>query len=180
MSEHPAPFLAAWLSFYVMIGSSAAALTGLMFVVITLVTRSEMPARRDGLATFSTPTVFHFSAALLVSAILCAPWPSLGPPAALLALAGLCGALYVLRIAALTRRLTLYVPDAEDWAWYTVVPLVAFSATLGGAVALAWAPAQALYAIAASALLLIFIGIRNAWDVVTFLATQSPPAPPPP
>lgn len=179
MSEHAAPFLTAWLTFYVMIGSSAAALTGLMFVVITLITRAEVAARRDGLATFSTPTVFHFSFALLVSAILCVPWPSLGPPAALVALAGLYGVVYVLRIALLTRRLTLYVPDAEDWAWFAVLPLVAFSATLGGAVALPWAPAQALYAIAAGTLLLIFIGIRNAWDVVTFLAIQGPPTSPP-
>src|SRR5579863_940104 len=163
MLEHAVRFLAEWLSFYVMIGSSAAALTGLMFVVITLATGTEMAARRDGIATFSTPTVLHFSAALLVSAILCAPWRSLIPPAALVGLAGLYGAVYVLRIARLTRRLTRYVPDAEDWVWYTVLPLFAFSATLGGAIALAWTPVQALYAIAAGALLLIFIGIRNAW-----------------
>ncbi len=74
--------------------------------------------------------------------------------------------------------MTLYVPDAEDWVWYSVLPLLAACAMLGGAVALAWAPARALYAIAASALLLIFIGIRNAWDVVTFLAMQGN-APPP-
>jgi hypothetical protein len=179
MSEHAAPFLTAWLSFYVMIGSSAAALTGLMFVVITLVTRSEMPARRDGLATFSTPTVLHFCVALFVAAVLSAPWPSLVAPAVLIGLAGLCGVAYQLRVLRLARRMTLYVPDAEDWIWYSVLPMVAACAMLGGAVALAWAPGQALYAIAAGALLLIFIGIRNAWDVVTFLATQSPPAPPP-
>jgi len=29
---------------------------------------------------------------------------------------------------------------------------------------------QALFALAGGALLLIFIGIRNAWDIVTFIA----------
>jgi hypothetical protein len=172
MFEHAERFLAAWSTFYIMIGSAAAALTGLMFVVITLVTRSEMPARRDGVATFSTPTVMHFSIALLVAAILCAPWRSLIPPAALLGITGLYCILYILRIARLTRRLTGYVADAEDWAWYTLLPFLSFCAIFGGAIGLPRAPVQALYAVAAGALLLIFIGIRNAWDVVTFLAIQ--------
>ena len=177
MLEHAVRYLAPWSSFYVMLGSSAAALTGLMFVVITLTRGGDVPARRDGLATFSTPTLLHFSAALLFSAILCAPWRSLIAPAALVGIAGLYGIVYLLRVAAMTRRLTRYVPDAEDWVWYTVLPLVAFSAAFGGAIALEFAPALALYAIAAGVLLLIFIGIRNAWDVVTFLAIQGPPSP---
>ena len=150
-----------------------------MFVVITLITRSEMPARRDGLATFSTPTVLHFCVALFVSAVMCAPWPSLVAPGALIGLAGLCGVVYQLRVLWLARHITIYVPDTEDWIWYSVLPMLAACAMLGGTVALRWAPAQALYAIAAGALLLIFIGIRNAWDIVTFLATQGPPSPPP-
>jgi len=179
MSEHAAPFLGPWLTFYAMIGSSAAALTGLMFVVITLVTRAETPARRAGLDAFSTPTVLHFCVALFVSAVLCAPWPSLAAPAALIGIAGLCGFAYQLRVLWIVRHMTAYTPDTEDWIWYSVLPLVAACAMLGGAVALRWVPAQALYAIAASTLLLIFMGIRNAWDVVTFLAIQGPPAAPP-
>ncbi|MBV8498238.1 MAG: hypothetical protein JO003_03180 [Candidatus Eremiobacteraeota bacterium] len=157
-----------------MIGSSAAALTGLMFVVITLVTRAEMAARKDGLAIFNTPTVLHFSVALLVSAILCAPWRSLVPPAVIVGVAGLYCVAYVLRVAGLARRLTGYVADTEDWVWYAIIPMVAFCTMLGGAVALPFATTQALYAIAAASLLLVFIGIRNAWDVVTFLAIKGP------
>ncbi len=177
MLEYAVRLLAPWLSFYVMIGSSAAALTGLMFVVITLVTRAEMGARTDGVSTFSTPTVFHFCMALFVSAVLSAPWRSLIFPAALVGIAGLYGAVYIIRIAVRARRMTRYVPDTEDWVWYTVLPLLAFCAMLGGAGALAWAPGIALYGIAAGVLLLIFIGIRNAWDVVTFLAIHGLPPP---
>jgi hypothetical protein len=66
---------AAWESFYVIIGSSAAALTGLQFVVIVL--GAERKALGDGETTraFATPTVVHFCAVLLVAAILSAPWP---------------------------------------------------------------------------------------------------------
>lgn len=44
-----------------------------MFVVITLLTGKERPeGTEDGIATFNTPTVMHFAAALLVSAVLIA------------------------------------------------------------------------------------------------------------
>jgi len=67
-----------WESFYVIVGSSAGALIGLQFVVITLV--AERPALRsaEGGAAFSTPSVVHFAVVLLLSAILSAPWSSVG------------------------------------------------------------------------------------------------------
>ena len=161
-----------------MTGSAAGALTGLMFVVITLVTRVERPGTRDGTSTFSTPTVVHFCAALLVSAILSAPWHSLVGPAALLGLSGLCGVVYVLRLMYRTRRLTAYNPDLEDWAWYTILPFVAYGAILVGAIMLPAIPVQALFALAGGVMLLIFIGIRNAWDIVTYIAVGLKDEPP--
>lgn len=84
-------FLGPWGNFYVMTGSSAAALIGLMFVVMTLVTGTERARRREGTANFLTPTVVHFAAALLISAIVEAPWRSLLYPRIVLALAGVYG-----------------------------------------------------------------------------------------
>lgn len=163
--------LSAWNSFYVMIGSSAAALTGLMFVVITLVRDNSRSASQDGLSTFSTPTVVHFCCALFTSALMTAPFRSLVPIAVILGLVGAGGLSYVALIARRTSRLQTYRPDAEDWAWNVLLPFAAYG-TLGiGAITLHAAGAKALYAPAAAALLLIFVGIHNAWDVVTFLAT---------
>jgi hypothetical protein len=171
MEPTGASFLAAWSNFYVMTGTSAAALTGLMFVVITLVRGVERVSRNpDGIAAFSTPTVMHFCAALLVAAILIAPWRSLVYASVLLAIAGLYGIVYGVRVILRTMRITAYVPDLEDWAWYSALPLLAYAAIFAGAIGLAAAPARALFALAGGSLLLIFIGIRNAWDVVTFLA----------
>lgn len=168
-------FLTPWSSFYIMTGSSAAALTGLMFVVITIVTGEELLRRNpDGISTFSTPTVLHFCAALLVSAIASAPWHALRWPALLIGLAGLYGIVYVLRIARRTQRLQNYHPDLEDWMCYVVLPFLAYIALFGGAIDLLERPAQALFALATGVVLLIFIGIRNAWDVVTFIATGGP------
>jgi hypothetical protein len=178
MAESATSFLAAWSNFYVMIGSSAAALTGLMFVVITLVTRAEQMSRtEDGVATFSTPTVMHFSEALLVAAILSVPWQSVLAPAVLVGLAGLYGITLIVRVILRTKGLTAYTPDVEDWIWYTVLPFSAYAATFCGAMGLFVRPAGALFVIAGGVVLLVFIGIRNAWDVVTFLVIRGGPPP---
>jgi hypothetical protein len=156
-----------------MAGSSAAALTGLMFVVISLITgleRAEIPSTQDGIATFSTPTVMHFAAALLLCAILLAPWGSLAHPAIVAALIGLAGVAYILRVMQRTVRLRVYRADVEDWIWYNILPFVAYGAIAAGAIALAAVPGRALFIIAGGIVLLLFIGIRNAWDVVTYLA----------
>jgi hypothetical protein len=154
-----------------MTGSSAAALTGLMFVVITLVTGTELVRKNpDGIATFSTPTVMHFCAAFLVSAILAAPWHSRVHPAVLVGLVGLAGIVYILHVTYRAKRLTVYNPDLEDWTWYNVLPFVAYGAVFAGAILLGRLPVEAMFAVAGGVVLLIFIGIRNAWDIVTFLA----------
>ena len=70
MDETAPSTLRAWESFYVIVGSSAGALTGLQFVVLTLITEAGV-IRGSGetLAAFGSPNVVHFCAALLVSAI---------------------------------------------------------------------------------------------------------------
>src|SRR5579871_807405 len=169
MAESASPALSAWSNFYVMTGSSAAALTGLMFVVISLVTGRTRPSTHDGIATLSTPTVMHFAAALMVSAILVMPWRSVTPAGVVTAFIGLCGVTYIVRVMRRTRRLTEYTADLEDWIWYTILPLVAYGALSAAAMALPTAPGPALFTLAGAVLLLMFIGIRNAWDVVTYV-----------
>jgi hypothetical protein len=163
--------LAPWANFYIMTGSAAAALIGLMFVVITLVTGEERALKNpDGIAAFSTPTVLHFSSALLVSAICSAPWPSFTGPVVLVGAVGLGGVVYIVRVLYVTRRLPTYKPDIEDWTWYTVLPFIAYGALLASAVILHFGPRGAVFGFGGGITMLIFIGIHNAWDVVTFLA----------
>jgi hypothetical protein len=162
--------LGPWNSFYAMIGSSAAALTGLMFVVITLVGSTRRPSTEAGISTFSTPTVFHFCGVLFTCAVMSAPLRSLPPVAVLLGVAGIAGLVYVVRVALRTSVLDTYRPDAEDWTWHVLLPAAAYVLLLAGALALRPAGTPALYAPAVAVTLLVFVGIHNAWDVVTFIA----------
>jgi len=168
------PF-SAWTNFYIIVGSSSGALTGLLFVVITLIAGRQGEETRWGLGTFTTPTVVHFAVVLLIAAILSAPWPGLAPVALLLGLSGLGGLGYAAIVVRRMRRWVSYSyhPDWDDWLWFAVLPLVAYTALVAAAILLPDRPEPALFGIAAVLVLLLFVGIRNAWDVVTYLAVEN-------
>ena len=161
-----------WETFYVIVGSSGAALTGLQFVVITLGAEKRAGDSRTTRA-FGTPTIVHFCSVLLVSAILSAPWPAVFGAAIALAGCGLAGVIYVVIVISHTRRQTLYQPVLEDWLFHCVFPLVAYSTLVVAAATLPRIPTPSLFAIASTSLLLLFSGIHNAWDAVTYIAFAS-------
>ena len=166
--------LASWEAFYIIVGSVAGALTGLQFVVMALI--AERGAKQAEVAAFGTPNVLHFCAALLVAALLSAPWPSFGGPAASLAIAGFAGAVYVLIVIRRARRQKGYRPVLEDWIWHAVLPFAAYAGLGVAALCLTRDPRPALSVVAVASLLLTFIGIHNAWDTITFIATDLTPA----
>jgi hypothetical protein len=131
---------------------------------------------RDGVETFSSPTVVHFCAALLISGILSAPWNSLVGPNIMLALMGAYGLVYAGRVVLRMGRVSVYSPGFDDWFWYAIMPLLGYAAIFAAALLFVALPRQALFAFAGSTMLLIFLGIRNAWDTVTYIAVFNKPA----
>ncbi len=174
MREAGVSLLSNWQNFYVIIGSASASLTGLMFVVLTLLAgvrqRRQLPT--DGIATFSSPSVVHFCVALLVTAILSMPWQALWPASLLLGLCGLGGVGYVAIVLRRFLRQMDYQPVLEDWLWHTAFPLISYLAIVVAAILLPVNPAPVLFVIGAATLLLVFIGIHNAWDNVTYIAIE--------
>jgi hypothetical protein len=174
MQEAAVSPLPTWQTFYVLIGTAAATLTGLMFVVATLIAgvRVRVSSPSEAFATFNTPNVVHFCLALLVAALLSAPWQALWQAGLLLGLCGLGGVTYVVIVVRRVRRQTDYQPVLEDWLFHTVLPLVSYTAFIVAALLLPGHPAPALFVIAAVTMLLLFTGIHNAWDNVTFIALE--------
>ena len=165
------PPLTEWETFYVIVGSSAAALTGLQFVVIALGAEAQIGTDAT-VRAFGTPTVVHFCAVLLIAAILSTPGqtaPSLGLCIGVSGLAGLAYALWVVRHA---RLQTGYAPVLSDWIWHAGLPVSAYAWLLAAGIALRWHPAAALYVVAATALLLLYVGIHNAWDAAVWMAIK--------
>ena len=160
--------LAEWDSFYVIVGSSAGALIGLQFVVMTLVAANPPKGVSEGSAAFSTPTVVHFSAVLLLSALVRIPWQTVGVAAVAWGMLGLCGLIYAIAIARRMRTQTAYQPVFEDWLFHALLPVTAYIVLGISALAAVSSTRDALFGIGGAALLLLFTGIHNAWDAVAY------------
>lgn len=170
--------IADWANFYVIVGSSAGALIGLQFVVVTLIARTPAAgSQAEASAAFATPTVVHFGTVLLVSAILSAPWGGIAGPSACWGLLGIGGLVYEAMVTRLIRTQTQYAPELEDWLFHAVLPLVAYAMLVATAVAARRGLGGALLGTGAAALLLLFVGIHNAWDTVTYHVFRRAPRP---
>jgi hypothetical protein len=160
--------LAKWSTFYEIVGTAAASLMGLQFVVVTLIANRPSLRGADANAAFGTPTVVHFGGALLLSAVVCAPWPDITLAAAVWGVGGICGVTYALTVIRRMRTQTVYQPEFEDWLFHALLPLLAYAMLAISAVAVQLHTNATLFAVGGSALLLLFIGIHNAWDSVAY------------
>lgn len=161
--------LGGWENFYVIVGSSAGALIGLQFVVLTLISDMPMAPNQDQAGhAFATPTIVHFGAVLLVSAILTAPWRGVATAAISWGLLGMIGVVYEIVVARRMRVQTIYRPVLEDWMFHALLPLAAYATLAVSAYVALSHEHEALFATGAAALLLLFSGIHNAWDGVTY------------
>ena len=160
--------LTEWNAFYVIVGSSAGALIGLQFVVLTLI--SERTQIREPAATdaFATPSVVHFAIVLVLSAVLSAPWRGVGGIAVFAALVGIAGIIYTLIVARRMRMQKVYQPVLEDWAFHVLLPLIAYGTVLLSAYVVTQNTRRALFLLGGATLLFLFVGIHNAWDSVTY------------
>ncbi|HEX2698379.1 MAG TPA: hypothetical protein VHM28_11785 [Anaerolineales bacterium] len=164
-----------WHNFYTIMGTAAATLMGLMFVVTTLTTDANRGGRETlnaGISAFTTPSVVHFCAVLLLAALLSAPWGTFSSLQVLLVLVGVAAVLYMIAVMRLMRRIPHYPTPLKDWLWYLVFPFTAYILLVMAAVALGTNPAMALYLISAVMLLLLFLAVHNGWDLVTFFAIE--------
>jgi hypothetical protein len=163
--------LSAWESFYVIVGSSGGALIGLQFVVMTLIAESRIRTQSGGLSAFGAPTSVHLTGALVVSAIMSAPWPSLGSVSIALGICGLGGLTYSTIVVRRALRQTDYEPVWQDWVWFFALPCIAYLALLFDAAFLRGHDPITLFIAAAVALGLLLIGVHNAWDSVMHVVT---------
>jgi hypothetical protein len=157
-----------WDSFYVIVGSAAGALIGLQFVVITLIAERPPLRAAEAGSAFATPTIVYFSTTLLLSALQRVPWPSIHLAAILWGLVGLGGVVYAVIVARRMRVQTVYQPEFEDWCFHLLLPLGAYAMLALSALTATSYVHEALFGVAAAALLLLFIGIHNTWDSLVY------------
>jgi hypothetical protein len=150
--------------FYTLVGTASATLVGLMFVAASVGTGVFTHERQVGLRTFLSPTVVAFSVVLATSLIGVLPLSDGAVPSYLL------GVVYSWLV---WRRMVhggiAKSIDLEDRAWYVVVPAVAYLVLAAAGVALGVATEAACGLLAVGICLLLLAGIRNAWDMTTWI-----------
>ena len=166
--------LSEWATFYEVVGSAGAALTGLQFIMIALL--ADMPLREpsevEASDAFATPTIVHFVSALFLAATGAAPWHRLAPAAVLWGCAGVVGLGYTVIVIRRMRSQRAYEPVFEDWVFHAVLPLLAYGALAAGASLVRVHATATLIAVAGCAVLLLLVGVHNAWDNVTYLSLR--------
>ncbi len=165
-----------WSEFYLLVGTAASVLIGLIFVVISLMQDRSRSSVMAGSRLYMGPIVLGVSFVMVLSAA--ALTPGIRPAqfaliASVIAAWGLARGLYsTVGIA----RLKGEVHWTDLW-FYGVLPSVAYLAI--GIVALAfwqgWACAKTGLAVTVTAGLLL--AIRNEWDLITWIAPRSGPEP---
>ena len=166
------PSLSDWNNYYIIVGSAAAGLTGLTFVVIALAADTRR-ASAGGLSAYVSPTIIHFASVLALSAYLCMPGHSTLSLSVGFGAVGLFGVVYGGFVArGMVRIAKFYVPVLEDWVWHVSAPEVSYAMLCLMAVLIWHHQSFALYGVAVLAAVLLFIGIHNAWDVALSISLQ--------
>ena len=78
MQGYELPLLSSWQNFFMIMGTAAATLTGLMFVATTLFAglNTHVETASAGISAFNTPTVVPFCAVPFLAGMFRAPYPT--------------------------------------------------------------------------------------------------------
>lgn len=163
-----------WEAFYLLVGGGAGALIGTMFVVATLMADLEASRMSRGAQIYITPVVVHFGAVLIISILTAVPHLSTDLLGAILGIGALAGVIYTCLTAYRLMKgdWDLYKPDLSDRFFYAIAPVLIYVA-LGYAAWAIWSHAEeAAYPVGWVALVLLAVGVRNAWDLARSLIQQ--------
>lgn len=172
-----------WQNFYMLLGGASATLVGLMFIAISLGsgrwTPQDRPLLNASFSAFMSPTFIHFVYVLVTAVVVLVPTLSETVLGGLLLLTGIGSLGHIARhLRFLIDRYRARRIDRSDLVWYSLMPSITYILYLGAGVGLLRAglrgtrPVHALDALAVASVLLLVIGVRNAWDLVVFLVLR--------
>ncbi len=163
--------LETWHEFYLLIGTAGVTLTGLLFVVVSLGPRMVAERRAAGVRAFMSPNAFFFATTLVVSAVFMVP----DLPAVAIGTFLCLGAVASLGYLAYTKAHQQW-RDSKlpllDWIWFVGLPITAYVLLLLCGIGLLLQVALSMHGTAVALILLLVIGIRNAWDLVIWISQQ--------
>jgi len=163
--------LETWHDFYLLVGTAGVTLTGLLFVVVSLGPRIIAERQGHSVRAFLSPNAVYFTTTLVVSAMLMVPSLAAKAIGALLCTGavGSLGYLVYTRAHEHWRRNKLPV---LDWIWFIGLPVAAYGLLLLSGIGVRLQVTLALHSVAVALVLLLVVGIRNAWDMVIWVSQK--------
>ena len=164
-----------WGEFYLLAGSAAAVLIGLIFVVVTLMQDKPRSTMMAGARLYMGPVVLQVSFVLVLSAAALTPEISARDYALVAAVVALWGLYRGVQSTIGIQRLC-WQEDPPHWTdkwFYGVIPIVLFIALAEVAWGFWRGEEWAVLGIAAVNTAVLLLAIRNEWDLVTWLAPRA-------
>jgi len=163
--------LETWHEFYLLIGTAGMTLTGLLFVVVSLGPRVVANHQATGVRAFISPNAVYFATTLVVSAVFLIPdLPTIAIGAFLFLGAG--ASLGYLAYTKVHRQWRHNKLPFLDWIWFVGLPIAAYLLLLLSGTGFLLQAAPSMHGVAVALILLLVIGIRNAWDLVIWISQQ--------
>nr|NUR38378.1 hypothetical protein [Sphingomonas sp.] len=163
-----------WDEFYLLAGSAAAVLIGLIFVVISLMQNRSRSSVLAGSRLYMGPIVLGVSFVLVLSAAALTPGISRAEYAAIAGVVALWGLFRgILSLVGIRGLLSNGEVHWTDPLFYGAIPSAIYLALLGVAAAFWNGCPWAHYGIAAATTAILLCAIRNEWDLITWIAPQA-------
>jgi hypothetical protein len=163
-----------WENFYLIVGPSAAALIGLMFVVVSLTQGRDRDQMEAGKHLYTSPIVWHLGVVVLLSGGAVAPdMTSVFFGACVGGLSLLGFAMGTRSAVGILRRRYTGADSLFDAWWYGVMPALAYVAMAAASVAILAGNRWGASAIAGASMALLLVSIHAEWDLITFLAPRA-------
>ena len=160
-----------WENYYLMIGSSAGALIGLMFVVVTLTAGRDREEVERGKHLYTSPIVWHLAVILTLSGAAAVPHIQAEAFGIASGALGLLGIVIGVRSAAgIAKRPGAPEAASFDTFWYGIAPAIVYAGLAVSAWAILRGWAWGTTALAADLMALLLVSIHAEWDLVTYLA----------
>ena len=163
--------LETWHEFYLLVGTAGVTLTGLLFVVVSLGPRVVADHQATGVRAFISPNAVYFTTTLVVSAVLMVPSLPAMAIGALLCLGAVASLGYLAYTKAHQRWRHSKLPFL-DWIWFVGLPIAGYVLLLLSGIGFLLEAALSMHGVAVALILLLVIGIRNAWDLVIWISQQ--------
>ena len=164
---------APWQNFYLLVGTAAATLIGLMFVAVTFgagrITSQTTAAAR----AFIDPPFTHFVTVLLAACLMLVPTMSATLLAAALVVVSALRAIALVGIGRRMREAHAAYHDLElsDWILGFVLPALCYAGLVACGVGFVARRSEAPSGLAAVVLTMLLVGIFGAWELIIWLAT---------